>query len=331
MFFVLTADLPPLPPPSLPADSWRDFTLPLDVLPVRADRALPLLVKSFSREKLKLLFRQGAVRLRGRAISGRTSVRGGDVLSVCLGALPPPLVVPAPRSVEVVYEDEALILVNKPFGLLTHPHLGFQGETLYQGVLAHTNVVGGHDASRYGVVQRLDRETTGLVVFTKSQRAYRALAAAFSRREVDKQYFALVRGVPVLRSGSIELPLGKDVRHRVRQAVCHSGKYARTDWELLEAYRAVASCLCCVPKTGRTHQIRLHLAHRGHPLLGDTLYGYVSDGVSLLSGGFFLHAGLLAFKHPLSGEFMSWEVPLPVAFVRQRDFLRQLEGSCGDA
>jgi 23S rRNA pseudouridine1911/1915/1917 synthase len=212
----------------------------------------------------------------------------------------------ATPDLTVVHQDEALAVVDKPAGLVVHPAPGHRGDTLVDalaGVLG-----GGDDPARPGIVHRLDRDTSGLMIVARTDDAHRALAAQIKAREVEREYLALVSGRPRSRSGTIDAPLGRDYRARERRAVGGRGsRQARTHFEVVEP--AGADTLVRVRlETGRTHQIRVHFAAIGHPLVGDTRYGG-SRRHGL--GRQFLHSARLAFRHPGSGERLEFESALP--------------------
>jgi 23S rRNA pseudouridine1911/1915/1917 synthase len=213
-------------------------------------------------------------------------------------------------ALDVVYEDAALVVVNKPAGLSVHPGPGHPDGTLVNGLLAHIPDLGGIGGElRPGIVHRLDKDTSGLLVVAKTAQAHATLVEAFAEREVAKTYLAIVRGRPELGEGMIDAPLARDPVHRQRMAIVEGGRPART------AFRVVAegggwSLVEARPETGRTHQIRVHMASIGHPIVGDALYGRREEGVARQM----LHAWRLSFRHPTSGEEMRLEAALPVDF-----------------
>ena len=290
----------------------------------RADKVLAGLIKEVSRERLKQAFKAGGVCRQGKLITGRETVQDGDVLEVDLSCLKTQTYIPKPLSFEIISEDEDLIVINKPSGVLVHPGVGVRESTLVEAISNHTPLVGGQDPLRIGVVHRLDRETTGLVVFAKTLKAYEGLTKAFAERQVKKCYEGLIWGVPELLSGSIKVSLGRDRKWGSRRVMPKGGKEAHTDWEVLETYGSIASLVRCFPRTGRTHQIRVHLAHLGHYLLGDALYGYRKGCLTVEFRKFFLHAKALALQHPTSGESVQWSVSVPQSFVAQKERLSEL-------
>jgi 23S rRNA pseudouridine1911/1915/1917 synthase len=255
-----------------------------------------------SRARAQTLIEAGAVTVDGRAVVKRHALATGETVVV---AMPEdPVVVPGvPGAGEgtlytVAYEDEHLLVVEKPAGVVVHPARGHQTGTLSQA-LAGRGAGGGDDPSRAGIVHRLDRDTSGLLVVARSDAVHRELKAQLARRELRREYLALVEGVPQARTGTIEAPIGRDRRDRTLVSIdTDSGREARTHFEI-ERLLGEAALLRVVLDTGRTHQIRVHLAAIGLPVAGDPQYGRI--------GAFglerqFLHATRLAFTHPVTGE-----------------------------
>jgi 23S rRNA pseudouridine1911/1915/1917 synthase len=240
----------------------------------------------------------------------------------------------------VVYEDDDLIVVDKPAGLVVHPGAGHPTGTLVNALIAHCGAslsgIGG--TRRPGIVHRLDKETSGLVVAAKNDISHRGLSALFSDHgrtgSLVREYLALVWGVPNRPTGTIITQIGRHPHHRVKMAVVASGRQAITHWRCLETYSGNASLIGCRLETGRTHQIRVHLAHIGQPLLGDALYGGGFKTKSALLNESArqqliglnrqaLHATLLGFRHPATGEILRFESPLPVDLQQLTRALRE--------
>jgi len=252
---------------------------------------------------------------------------------------------PAPENIPltIVYEDDALIVIDKPKGLVVHPAAGNPSGTLVNALIAHCGAslsgIGG--VKRPGIVHRLDKDTTGLMVVAKNDRAHRALAKQFADHgrtgALERAYLAFVWGVPSRPKGTIDAPLDRHPRARDKQAVRPAGREAVTHWELLETYtgadgKPVASLLSCRLETGRTHQIRVHLAHIGHPLLGDGVYGPgFKTKMALLAesaqeslaalGRQALHAHMLGFEHPQTHDILQFKSRLPDDLARLRGTL----------
>jgi 23S rRNA pseudouridine1911/1915/1917 synthase len=273
----------------------------------RIDKVLATLANEFSRSHLQDVIAQGHVLLDGAAVTTPSRrVRAGQRLQVTLWPTAQALAfTPQAMALAVVHEDEHLLVLDKPAGLVVHPAAGNWSGTLLNGLLAHH--AGAARLPRAGIVHRLDKDTSGLMVVAKSLPAMTALVRAIAARDVQRVYRALAHGVPAWDTLTIDAPIGRDPQLRTRMAVVAGGKPARTDVACL-ARGVAASGLQCTLHTGRTHQIRVHLASRGHALVGDKLYGGRAEFGLQRQG---LHAERLAFAHPLGGQRLAFERPLP--------------------
>jgi len=308
----------------------------------RLDRVLAAHLTALSRTRLKALVLAGRVAIGGRTIRDPGHrVNAGDRLTV---AVPPPEeATPQAEAIPlaVVYEDDDLIIIDKPKGLVVHPAAGNRTGTLVNALIAHCGAtlsgIGG--VKRPGIVHRLDKDTTGLMVVAKNDRAHQSLAAQFADHgrsgPLERAYLAFVWGVPERPRGTIDKPLGRHPQARERMTVRHDGRVAVTHYEVLERYPGtdatpVASLLLCRLMTGRTHQIRVHVASIGHPLLGDHVYGAgFRTKAALLPeparaalaglGRQALHAHILGVEHPTSGQHQVYRSELPADL----DFLRK--------
>ena len=309
----------------------------------RLDRALTAHLDELSRSRLKALILAGHVTISGRTIRDPSHhVNAGDEIAV---ALPPAAAAepgPEPIPLAVVHEDDDIIVIDKPRGLVVHPAAGNWTGTLVNALIAHCGAslsgVGG--VRRPGIVHRLDKDTTGLMVVAKNDRAHRSLAAQFADHgrtgPLERGYLAFVWGAPDRPKGVIDKPIDRHPQARERMAVRAEGRPAVTHWQVLERYppagAAVASLLACRLETGRTHQIRVHLAAIGHPLLGDDVYGpgfktkaallppAAREALSALSRQA-LHAYMLGFEHPVGGEHLVFRSELPPDLARLRHAL----------
>lgn len=334
----------------------------------RLDRVLARHIAELSRSRLKVLIEAGAVAIDGATIRNPSHhVNSGAEIAVEIPPPEPAKPAPEPIPLKVIYEDGDIIVIDKPRNLVVHPAAGNWTGTLVNALIAHCgdslSGIGGE--RRPGIVHRLDKDTTGVMVVAKNDRAHRALAAQFadhgkSGEPFERSYLAFVWGAPERLQGVIEAPIERDKYARDRMAVREGGRQATTHWRLLERYfgeraprrggktakadkhaEAVASLLACRLETGRTHQIRVHLASIGHPLLGDTVYGAgFRTKAALLSpeaqaalaalGRQALHAHILRVKHPTSGEILEFRSELPPDLARLHDALAGSRTGSGD-
>jgi 23S rRNA pseudouridine1911/1915/1917 synthase len=273
----------------------------------RLDRFLVSIASEFSRSRLQELIERRHVRVDGLVQQqAARRVRPGQRIEIELVPTAESAAYRAePIALTIVYEDEHLLVLDKPAGMVVHPAAGNWSGTLLNALLAHH--AGAAMLPRAGIVHRLDKDTSGLIVVAKTPEAAMVLARAIAAREVGREYLALAHGVPVQASFTIDAPIGRDPIRRVRMAVGAGGRPARTDVELVAA-SAGFSALRCRLHTGRTHQIRVHLASRGLPLVGDTLYGG-RPALGMVRQA--LHAARLLLSHPVSNEAMQFEAPLP--------------------
>ena len=312
----------------------------------RLDRVLANHMTDLSRSRLKTLVLAGQVTIDGAPVldPGR-KVRADDAIAITVPAPEPaePRAEPIPLS--IVYEDDAIIVIDKPKGLVVHPAAGNWTGTLVNALIAHCgdSLSGIGGVRRPGIVHRLDKDTTGLLVVAKTDRAHRKLAAQFADHgrtgALERAYLAFVWGVPARPKGTIDKPIDRHPHARDKMAVRPSGRTAITHWEVLERYagadqKGVASLVECRLETGRTHQIRVHLAAIGHPLLGDSVYGpgfktkarqlpeRARDALAALDRQA-LHAHILVLEHPVTGELLHFRSELPADLAALRCALSQ--------
>ena len=294
-----------------------DEFVPAALAGQRVDRIVSL-VADIPRAAAAALIDAGAIRIDGAVVkAGKLKATEGQQLQVELALLPKKqLPLPEPNiNIEIVYADEDVIVINKHAGIVVHPGAGNPTGTLVNAVLAkYPEIANVGDPFRPGVVHRLDAGTTGLMMMARTARAYQALVDALSRRVVARRYLALVWGHMSAVSGVIDAPLGRDQRDPTKMAVLAGGKVARTTYEVQRAFNLPVDCslLECGLETGRTHQIRVHLATLGHSVVGDVVYGGARSVLS--SPRPMLHATSLQFNHPVTNKEMKFSVELPQDF-----------------
>jgi len=284
----------------------------------RLDRVLPLLGADLSRSYGQQLIGAGQVLLNGRAARPAQKVKAGDNIQITVPEAAPVAIQPEPMDLQIVYEDADVLVIDKPAGLVVHPAPGHAGGTLVNALLAHTDQLSLHGDIRPGIVHRLDKDTSGLLVVARNDAAHAALVRQHQQRTMDKEYLGLVFGHPQPPVGLIDAPIGRDPRERKRQAVLATGRPARTRYTTEHTYPTIRNIpsmtlLRAKLETGRTHQIRVHLAYIGHPIVGDPVYGHGTLRAAHALGleRQFLHATHLAFDLPGTGQRVAFDSPLP--------------------
>lgn len=290
------------------------MTLTLDKTGERLDAALARLVPSLSRSQAQRLIEQGAVTHGGRPVKKNEKLSAGDTLELTLPEVREVPIEAQPIPLEVCYEDADVIVVNKPKGLVVHPAPGHADGTLVNALLAHCgdslSGIGGE--KRPGIVHRIDKDTSGLIIAAKNDAAHAALAAQLKDHSLARTYVCLVCGRIRDDAGTIDAPIGRHPTDRKRMAVTQkNARRAVTHWSVIARYNGYTHIRCEL-ETGRTHQIRVHMAHIGHPLLGDLVYGHKRPEKGL--SGQCLHARALRFLHPRTGELVTFTCPLPDYF-----------------
>lgn len=315
----------------------------------RLDRTLALTIADLSRSRLKALILAGEVTIGGRTVRDPGQrVNAGDTVTVALPPPEPATPAPEPIPLNIVFEDDEIVVIDKPRGMVVHPAAGKTTGTLVNALIAHCgeSLSGIGGVRRPGIVHRLDKDTTGLMVVAKTDRAHASLAAQFADHgrtgPLRRGYLAFVWGAPDRPRGTIDQPIDRHPHARDKMAVREGGREAITHWEMLERFpgqggeqpsgKPVASLLACRLETGRTHQIRVHLAHAGHPLIGDPVYGpgfrtkiallgpQAAEAVEAL-GRQALHAYLLTIEHPVTGQSLEFRSELPGDLARLRTCL----------
>lgn len=292
----------------------EEETLRLDVLLSRR-------VEGLTRSAAQRLLEEGKVSLQGRPLKKNHRLRAGEALELCLPDPVPTDARPQDIPLDIVYEDADVAVVNKPRGMVVHPAPGNPDGTLVNALLAHCgqSLSGVGGAIRPGIVHRIDKDTSGLLIIAKNDRAHLALSAQLKDHTLSRVYEAVAIGSLKEDRGTVDAPIGRSLRDRKKMAVVSDGRRAVTHYQVLARYPGYTH-LRCQLETGRTHQIRVHMAYLGHPLAGDPVYGPKNDPERL--GGQCLHARELTFVHPTTGQTIHLTCPLPDWFS---DFLNRLE------
>lgn len=291
-----------------------------DIDPACAARRLDVFLtevqSDISRSYIQKLIDSGRVAVNGSVAKSNYKVKTGDRVELTVPDPEPLDVRPEAIPLDIVYEDASLIVVNKPPGMVVHPAPGHSTGTLVNALLHHCrDLTGIGGVARPGIVHRLDKDTSGLVLVAKTAAALENLSAQFKERQVQKVYLALVKGRVEPASGWIDAPIGRHRVHRKKMALNEGGREAQTHYTVEKQFREYA-LVRVEPKTGRTHQIRVHLASIGYPILGDRLYGHLRGAPVPRLGRQALHAYRLEVTHPQSGERVQWEAPLPEDLAR---------------
>lgn len=298
----------------------------------RADKILAAAHPDLSRAAVQRAFDDDRVLVGGKPVTKNHRVSSGDVIEYSFPEVKPTALEPKAIALDVLFEDDDLIAINKPSGMVVHPGAGTGDDTLVHALLAHCagklSGIGG--VERPGIVHRIDRETTGVIVAAKSDKAHRKLSESFANRDLEKEYRTLVAGVPALLSGTILKPIARHAVHRHRMTIAAEGlgREAHTDWERERAFGKLASLIRCRIHTGRTHQIRVHMKALGHPVVGDVTYGWRKDErFPCTPPRVMLHAARIAFVHPITREPLELEAPLPEDFQKVISALERATGA----
>lgn len=298
----------------------RRLAVPLEIAGLRLDQALARMLPEYSRNRLQNWIRGGRVRVDGSARDVRHRLWGGEWVEVDAEAQPEQRAQQAQAiALRVLHEDEQIIVIDKPAGLVVHPGSGNWDGTLLNALLHHAPQLAG--LPRAGIVHRLDKDTSGLLVVGKTLAAQTDLVRQLQARSVRREYMAVVSG-RVAQEGTVDAAIGRHPVQRTRMAVVARGRAARTHYRPIEAL-SQSTLILCTLDTGRTHQIRVHMAHIGHPLVGDPVYGpRRGSGVAAAFGRQALHAWRLGLRHPTLDAQMHWESPLPADFAALIEALR---------
>lgn len=288
---------------------------------MRVDKFLSEEMSDLSRSYIQKLIKEGNVFVNGKVVKTNYKLSREEQITLWLPPLKEMEIKPEKMDLDILYEDEDIILVNKPKDMVVHPCAGRYEHTLVNGLLYHCKdqLSGINGVMRPGIVHRIDKDTTGVLVICKNDRAHRSLAQQLKEHSITRKYRAIATG-NVKEDGVIDKPIGRSKKDRKKMAIDPSGKRAVTHYHILEYLKKQMTYIECQLETGRTHQIRVHMASIHHPLLGDTIYGSSSQPYSLL--GQCLHAGVLGFIHPTKNKYMEFEAPLPAYFS---DLLEKLK------
>lgn len=280
----------------------------------RIDKYIAVLSNDFSRSFIQKLIKEGAVLVNGKAVKSSFTITPGDEILLQIPALTLPEALPEDIPLDILYEDAHIVIVNKPKGMVVHPAAGHYSGTLVNALLYHCKdeLSGINGVLRPGIVHRIDKDTTGVLVVCKTDEAHASLAEQLKEHSITRKYRAIVHGNLKEDVGTIDAPLGRHPVERKKMAIMPNGKRAVTHYKVLERLKGYTYVECQL-ETGRTHQIRVHMASKGNPLLGDTVYGPSKCPVNGLIGQT-LHAMVLGFLHPVTGNYVEFEAPLPEYF-----------------
>lgn len=284
----------------------------------RIDKLLSEIVPDTSRSDIQGRIKEDLVKVNGQTVKPNYKVKENDLIEVHGRPLVEADIVPEDLSLEIVYEDDDVAVVNKPKGMVVHPAAGHHSGTLVNGLMyALDDLSGINGELRPGIVHRIDKDTSGLLMVAKNDVAHRNLVEQLVEKSVTRKYTALVHGIIPHNKGTIEAPIGRNPKERQEMAVVDDGKEAVTHFNVIERFDKF-TLVECILETGRTHQIRVHMKYIGHPLAGDPKYG---PRKTMDVDGQLLHAGIIGFKHPATDEYLEFEAPLPEDFEAVLDTL----------
>ena len=300
-----------------------NFNINSDEEGQRIDKYLSIMIEGKSRSFVQGLIDEKKVKANNKVIKSNYKLKKGDFIEV---EVPEPIelnVSAEEMNLDIVYEDEDVLVVNKEKGIVVHPAPGNYTGTLVNGILHHCSDLSGiNGVIRPGIVHRIDKDTSGILVIAKNDEAHNDLAAQFKEHSIKREYYALVEGKFSKVEGTVDKPISRDKKERIKMAINSDGKRAVTHYEVLEQYDKGVSLVKCTLETGRTHQIRVHMASIGHPLVGDLVYGYKRQKFNI--EGQALHAKTLGFIHPRTKEYMEFTSELPNYFKELLEKLRKM-------
>lgn len=289
---------------------------------IRIDKYLSGLLEGLSRSYIQKLLKAGAVSVNGFPVKDSYKVRCDDWIVFQVPEAAEPEILAEPMDLDILYEDEDILIVNKPKDMVVHPAAGHYTGTLVNGLMAHCHgsLSGINGILRPGIVHRIDKDTTGILIACKNDTAHRSIAEQLKEHSITRKYFAIVHGNLKDSQGTVDAPIGRHPLDRKKMSINYkNGKAAVTHYQVLKQLKGYTYIQCQL-ETGRTHQIRVHMASLGHPLLGDPVYGPAKCPLSNLNGQT-LHAGILGICHPRTGEYMEFSAPLPEYFGQLLDKL----------
>ncbi|MBN2418679.1 MAG: RluA family pseudouridine synthase [Deltaproteobacteria bacterium] len=301
----------------------------------RIDLYLALNLKDLTRSRIQSLVKEGNVKVNNTTVKTSYRLKAGDEIILSIPQSSPSLLNPEPLDLSIIYEDSSIIVLEKPPGLVIHPAPGHNSGTLVHGLLYHCDDLSGiGGVLRPGIVHRLDKDTSGLLVVAKNDDSHNILSGQFKNSMINKKYIAIVHGVPEKKEGTIDLPISRHPVKRKEMAVSSKGKKALTIWKILERVGDKFALLSITIKTGRTHQIRVHMSHMGHPVVGDPVYGYKNTWWKRNTGYSneilssikrqMLHSEYLGFIHPDTKEYMEFRSPVPNDMIRVMENLKNI-------
>ena len=293
-----------------------------ELVGVRLDKVLNESFEDYSRSYLQQLIKEGRVLINGQVAKANYKCRLNDQIEINIPEPEVLDVIPEEMDLDIVYQDDYVIVVNKPENMVVHPAPGSMSGTLVNGLMAQvTDLSGINGVLRPGIVHRIDKDTSGLLMVAKNDVAHESLVNQLVEKTVTRRYVALVHGVIPHDNGTIDAPIGRDPKDRKKMTVIEGGKHAVTHFKVLRRFKDFTLIECRL-ETGRTHQIRVHMAYIGFPIAGDPLYG--PSKTLTPNKGQFLHAETLGFEHPATGELLEFQVDIPEIFAQQLDNLRGL-------
>ncbi|MDR3317701.1 MAG: RluA family pseudouridine synthase [Puniceicoccales bacterium] len=294
------------------------ITLPEGILKERCDKVLSQLLL-LPRAHIRTIYEAHPFECNGKKIHLHDRVSTGDAVTFEIVDRPLKKTPKCNSPLDIIFEDDDIIIIHKPAGITVHPAPGLQEKTLIEYICKYCIRL--KEVERSGIVHRLDKDTTGVMVFAKSNHAFWHLSNAFANHSIDKRYTCIVQGNPPLNTGKIEIPIARQTNDKFKMIACLSGKYAKTTWIVHERFQNFA-WLDVKIYTGRTHQIRVHMNHIGHPIAGDILYGYKGDNIF---PRVMLHAEMISFIHPQTEKQLTFTAPLPQDFSEVLDSLRSIK------